>query len=64
MAKSKKENLKGMKSEDLKKNLATLTESLRTMRFKSEGSRQKNVKEYGTTRRQIARVLTAMNAQK
>jgi len=60
----KKDNIKGMSKSELEKNLASLTESLRVMRFKSEGSRSKNVKEYGTTRRQVARILTALNAQK
>jgi len=61
MAKSKKENLKGMKKNELETQLKTVTESLRTMRFKAEGSRSKNVKEYGTTRKQIARILTELN---
>ena len=60
MAKNK-ENFKGMKKDELEKNLAALTESLRAMRFKAEGSRSKNVKEYGTTRRQVARILTELN---
>lgn len=62
MAKTKtKENLKGMKKEELQKELATLRENLRAMHFKAEGSRSKNVKESAALKKQIARVLTEIN---
>jgi ribosomal protein L29 len=52
---------KGMKKDDLKKQLATLRENERVIRFKAEGSRSKNVKELLSFRKQIARVLTELN---
>ena len=64
MAKTKKEaseNLKGMKADELKKRLVDLQESIRVLRFKAEGSRSKNVKEFATIKKQIARVLTEIN---
>jgi ribosomal protein L29 len=64
MAKTKKEaseNLKGMKAGELKKRLVDLQESIRVLRFKAEGSRSKNVKEFATIKKQIARVLTEIN---
>lgn len=61
MAKSKKENFKGMKEAELKKELATLRESLRMIHFKAEGSRSKNVKENQVLRKQIARIMTELN---
>ena len=63
MAKTKntKENFKGMKKDELKKTLAGLEEEIRVLRFKTEGSRSKNVKEMSALKKQIARVLTEMN---
>ena len=64
MAKAKKNtqnNFKEMKGEDLKKELVSLRESLRTIHFKAEGSRSKNVKESANLKKQIARVLTELN---
>ena len=57
----KNDNYKGMKQEELKKKLADLEESLRSLRFKAEGSKSKNVKEVMALRKEIARVLTEMN---
>ncbi|KKR70216.1 MAG: hypothetical protein UU13_C0011G0019 [Candidatus Nomurabacteria bacterium GW2011_GWB1_40_7] len=57
----KKQNFKDMGEVELKKELATLRESLRTIHFKSEGSRSKNVKESATMKKQIARILTELN---
>ncbi len=57
----KKVNFKEMGEGELKKELATLRESLRTILFKSEGSRSKNVKEQTTFKKQIARILTELN---
>lgn len=63
MAKSKKENLKEMKVEELKKKHTALETELHTIRFKAEGSKSKNVKEAATIRKQIARVLTEINSR-
>ena len=57
----KKENLKDMGKGELEKKLATLREDERVIRFKAEGSRSKNVKELSNLRKDIARVLTAIN---
>ncbi|HCY17684.1 MAG: hypothetical protein UR62_C0008G0017 [Candidatus Nomurabacteria bacterium GW2011_GWF2_35_12] len=57
----KEENLKGMKMDELKKKLLDLEESMRILRFKAQGSKSKNVKEFATLRKQIARVLTEIN---
>ena len=59
--KNKKENLKGMKKEELKKKLAILQESARVIRFKAEGSKSKNVKEFATLKKDIARILTEIS---
>jgi len=64
MAKTKKEaseNLKGMKKDELKKKLVDLQESIRVLRFKAEGSKSKNVKEFASIKKQVARVLTEIN---
>ena len=61
MATKKKENLKGMKEEELKKELASLRENLRVLHFKMEGSKSKNVKEAQALKKQIARVMTEIN---
>ena len=66
MAKTKKEvgeNLKSMKMGDLEKKLVALREDLRVIKFKAEGAKSKNVKESATLRKQIARVLTAINTK-
>ena len=60
----KKDNLKGMRESELKKRLAALQEDARVIRFKAEGSKSKNVKELGTLRKKIARILTEINHQK
>ena len=46
---------------ELQKKLAILRENARVIRFKAEGSKSKNVKEAATLRKEIARVLTAIN---
>ena len=58
---NKKNNLKGMNMDELKKNLEILRENLRTLHFKSEGSRSKNVKEIAALKKNIARALTEIN---
>lgn len=62
--KNKRESVKGMKEAELKKELVNLHESARIIRFKSEGSKSKNVKELATLRKQIARVMTELNSKK
>ncbi|OGI90445.1 50S ribosomal protein L29 [Candidatus Nomurabacteria bacterium RIFCSPLOWO2_01_FULL_40_15] len=57
-------NLKETNIDELSKKLDGLEESLRALRFKAEGAKSKNVKEAMTTRKEIARVLTAINQQK
>jgi len=58
------ENLKVMKIDELKKKLLDLEENMRILRFKAQGSKSKNVKEFATLRKQIARVLTEINNKK
>ena len=60
----KTENLKGMEKYELKAKLVSLEESIRSIHFKSQGSKSKNVKEAKTLRREVARVLTEMNKKK
>ena len=62
--KNAKGNFKEMTKEELKKELTSLKENLRVIHFKAEGSRSKNVKEAGTLKKQIARVLTELNTKK
>jgi ribosomal protein L29 len=57
----KKDNLKGMKKEELSKEVLALKEKLRVIRFKAEGSKSKNVKESVSLRRDVARMLTLIN---
>ena len=57
----KKENLKEIKKDELIKKLASLREEVRVIRFKSEGSKSKNVKESLNIKKQIARILTELN---
>lgn len=62
--KNQKENLKGIKKDELKKKLVVLEESIRSIRFKSEGSKSKNVKASASLRKQIARVMTELSNKK
>ncbi|MGH7249366.1 MAG: 50S ribosomal protein L29 [Minisyncoccia bacterium] len=59
--KTKKNSLKGMSAGELVKELTALRESLRTINFKAEGSKSKNVKEPANIKKQIARVLTEIS---
>ncbi|HEY4513289.1 MAG TPA: 50S ribosomal protein L29 [Candidatus Paceibacterota bacterium] len=63
MAKTKKDHLKDMKEGELVKKLTALREEVRLINFKAEGSRSKNVKELGSLKKQIARVLTQMKSK-
>jgi len=60
MPKNNKENLNDMKKGELEKKLALLEESIRVIRFKSEGSKSKNVKESSAIKKQIAQILTRL----
>lgn len=59
----KKIDLKTKSETDLKKLLGEKKESLAKFKFGISGSRTKNVKEGRNTRRDIARILTALNNQ-
>ncbi|MBI3888226.1 50S ribosomal protein L29 [Candidatus Nomurabacteria bacterium] len=61
--KNKTENFKEMSKEELQKKLVLLREEERVIRFKTEGSKGKNVKELANLRKQIAKVLTEVNAK-
>ena len=60
----KNDKLKGMTKTELEKEVFSLQEKIRDIRFKAEGSKSKNVKESLSLRKQIARVLTAINQGK
>ncbi|MES2314703.1 MAG: 50S ribosomal protein L29 [Patescibacteria group bacterium] len=49
---------------DLAKMVSDKREALRLFRFGTAGAKAKNVKEGKSIRKDIARILTAMNAQK
>ena len=59
--KNLKDSLKGLKADELKKQLDHLQEEVRLLKFKAEGSRSKNVKEVSSLKKQIARILTEIN---
>lgn len=59
--KNEKGSFKGMKKDELMKELDALRGEMRNIQFKAEGSRSKNVKEQSTLRKQIARILTEIN---
>ncbi len=50
--------------EDLHKEIAEKRESLRSFRFGEAGSRTRNVREGRNLRKDIARMLTELNARK
>jgi ribosomal protein L29 len=58
------ENLKGMNQDELKRKLVELQEKLRALKFRTEGSKSKNVKESVSLRKQVAKVLTEINSAK
>jgi ribosomal protein L29 len=60
----KKIIFKDMKGTELAKLLADKREALRTFRFAVAGSKSKNVKEGATLKKDIARILTALRANK
>lgn len=50
-----------MRVPELEKKLTELRESVRVIRFKTEGAKPKNVKESVFLRKDIARILTFIN---
>ncbi|MEK7569516.1 MAG: 50S ribosomal protein L29 [Patescibacteria group bacterium] len=60
----KKSNLKTLSAGELEKKVSEMEESLRELRFKSEGARPKNVKGERSLRKEIARALTFLQMQK
>jgi ribosomal protein L29 len=63
MAKNKN-TFKDHSSEDLAKFVADKKEELRGLRFSAMGSKNKNVKQAATLRKEIARALTETSARK
>ena len=59
-----KTDFKKYSVEDLHKEIADKREALRAFRFGEAGSRSRNVKEGRTHRKDIARMLTELNARK
>lgn len=62
--KNAKENIKDLKPGELEKKMALLQEEIRMIKFKSEGSRSKNVKELSNLKKQVARILTQLKSVK
>jgi ribosomal protein L29 len=60
----KKIEIKTKTDADMKKMLADKREALRVFRFGAAGAKTKNVKEGRAIRKDIARILTAMNSKK
>ena len=61
---TKKQNFKGQSIEALAKALSEKQTALRNFRFGSAGSKAKNVREGRAIRRDIARIMTEVRAQK
>ncbi len=57
----KKTDLKKSSVEDLRKEIVEKREALRLFRFGSAGSRSRNTREGRNLRKEIARLLTALN---
>ena len=60
---AKKTDFKKYSVEDLHKEIAEKREALRAFRFGSEGSRTRNVREGRGLRKDVARLLTEVNAR-
>ncbi len=60
----KKDQISKKKNEDLIKELDDKKLYLRDMRFGIAGSKNKNVKEQRSVRKEIARIKTALNLEK
>ena len=59
----KKDNLSNSSVEELKKQLGKIEEDLRSIKWKAEGSKSKNVKESAMLKKDIARILTFINSR-
>lgn len=57
----KKKDIKKIKSADLGKTLGELRDKLAKLKFSVAGSKSKNVKEEAGLKKNIARILTAIN---
>lgn len=57
-------DIKKQSVEDLQKEIASKREVLRAFRFGSAGSRSRNTREGRNVRKDIARLLTEVNARK
>jgi len=55
------QDIKKMNINELKKKVAELREQIRSIHFKAEGSKSKNVKEEKAVRKEIAQMLTEIN---
>ncbi len=60
---SKKNSLKDHSVTDLNKLVANKREELRALRFSVAGSKNRNVKQGRTLRKEVARALTELNAR-
>lgn len=60
---AKKESLKNHSVEDLNRMVSDKRDALRTLRFSVAGSKNRNVKEARTLRKDIARGLTELTAR-
>lgn len=60
----KKTNFSKYSDDDLRKELAEKRDALRTFRFSEAGSRSRNVREGRNLRKNIAQLLTEMNARR
>lgn len=58
---AKKTNLTNHSVEDLHKLVSEKREELRSLRFAVAGSKNRNVKQAATLRKQVARALTEIN---
>ncbi|MFC1720649.1 50S ribosomal protein L29 [Patescibacteria group bacterium] len=57
-------DIKSKTEKDLEKELSKQREGLREFRFGVSGSKVKNTKEGKNTRKEIARIMTELNARK
>ncbi|MBX4181518.1 50S ribosomal protein L29 [Candidatus Parcubacteria bacterium] len=60
----KKTIYKGQSTQELSKALYEQREVLRNFRFGASGSKTRNVKEGHTAKKEIARIMTELNAHK
>ena len=60
----KKTSYKGKSKQDLAKSLGEKRVELRKLRFGTTGTKQRNVKENSTLRKEIARIMTELSSIK